>query len=228
MKHIALLALILIASFAQAKEKDHSATYQVGVFSSTGQVNDGSYANCSGGGCSAYSAAHNIHFVTTNDGTYAIESPVSVAGSLLLGMMSSGGVAPTVHKAWFMDQLHEGDKMLFAVKCNNRNRCEFWLPNPDRVGKEVNTIGSFEPTVAKTNATFLCGTGKLSAAVEAQVCSQPAALAPVPASSFVPPPKEEIADPQIARLKVMCETGMVTNPAMNCGLYGFNYPGKTK
>jgi hypothetical protein len=86
--------------------------------------------------------------------------------------MMSNGIAPDVRKSWFMDQLHEGDKILFAVKCDKHNRCEFKLPNPNKVGKEVSTIGGFEPTIAKTNTTSLCGKGKLSAAVEAQVCGK--------------------------------------------------------
>jgi hypothetical protein len=69
-------------------------------------------------------------------------------GSSIL-MMATDGHAPSVHKARFMDQLHEGDKILFAPKCGKHNRCQFWLPNPDKTGKEVATLGSFEPTVAK-------------------------------------------------------------------------------
>jgi hypothetical protein len=70
-----VLSFILSASLAFAK--DHSALCQVGVFSSTGSVSDGSYSDCAGGNCSAYSAAQNIHFVHTNDGIYSIEAPVS-------------------------------------------------------------------------------------------------------------------------------------------------------
>ena len=84
-----------------------------------------------------------------------------------------------------MDNLHEGDKVLFAAKCDmkhSQHRCEFWLPNPDKTGKEVATLGSFSPAVAKTNTTALCGTGKLSAAVESQLCTPPAV--PQPASEI--------------------------------------------
>jgi hypothetical protein len=41
--------------------------------------------------------------------------------------MMSNGIAPDVHKSWFMDQLHEGDKILFAAKSDKHNRCEFKL-----------------------------------------------------------------------------------------------------
>ena len=191
-KIVTVLAVLgVLVGFAQAREKDHSADYQVGTFSSTGTISDGSYANCSGGGCSAYSAAHNIHYVSTADGVYAIEAPTSVAGTMLVGMMS-GGNAPTIHKGWFMDNLHEGDKVLFAAKCktyrNNHTSCQFWLPNPDKTGKEILTVGGFNPAVAKTNTSQLCGTGKLSASVEAQVCN----AAPAPAEQ----PVEPVAQPQ--------------------------------
>ena len=102
---------------------------------------------------------------------YAIESPVSVGGGILLGMLT--GSAPTVHKQWFMDNLHEGDKVLFNVKCDNHNRCTFILPNPDDPNKEYKTAGTFYPKVSKTNTSVLCGTGKLTADVEAQVCTKP-------------------------------------------------------
>ena len=40
----------VLISLAYAKDKDHSAEYQAGTFSSTGQISDGGYASCSGGG----------------------------------------------------------------------------------------------------------------------------------------------------------------------------------
>ena len=36
--------LLFAVAFAQAKEKDHSAEYQAGTFSSTGSISDGSYS----------------------------------------------------------------------------------------------------------------------------------------------------------------------------------------
>ena len=194
MKRMAIVfAFILAASFSQAK--DHSAEYKVGTFMGTGQVSDGSYASCSGGGCAAYSAAHNIHSVSTEDGVYAIEAPTSVAGTVLVGMTTTGPT-PTIHKAWFMDNLHDGDKVLFAARCDMKHaqhRCEFWLPDPSKPGKEISTMGGFSPAVAQTNTTSLCGMGKLSASVEAQVCpkAEPqAAVAPVmqPAVAESPAP----------------------------------------
>jgi hypothetical protein len=120
--------------------------------------------------------------LVTPEGIYLIESPTSLAATMLVGM-TNGGNSPILHKAWFMDSLHAGDKVLFSADCNKHNACRFRLPNPDDPAKEIATNGAFEPAVAKTNATSLCGTGKLSASVEAQVCGQapviPAAAQPV-------------------------------------------------
>ena len=161
------LAVTTVAAFAG----DHAASYQAGTFSATDQINDGTYANGQGRGVSSYSAAHNVHYVTTPDGTYAIESPSAVGKSILIGVLTNSAM-PTLHKQWFMDQLHEGDQVLFAAKCDKHNNCMFWLPNPEKVGKEFTTAGNFRPNVAKTNTTALCGKGKLSPAVEAQVCTK--------------------------------------------------------
>lgn len=177
---LTLFAIFCFAS-VQAHAKDHSEEYKVGVFSATGQLSDGSFANCKGNGCSMYSAAHNIHYVRTPDGMYAIEAPVSVGRSILLGVLTDG-VAPMVHKEWFMDQLHEGDKILFASQCNKHNNCTFWLPDPDHTGKEFATLGYYRADAAKTNTQTLCGKGKLSPAVEAQVCPATPAAGAAPTS----------------------------------------------
>lgn len=186
-----LIRFIVVAALASTAfsvyAKDHSAKYQVGVFSSTGQLSDGSFAYCSGGGCAAYSAGHNIHYVRTQNGMYAIEAPVSVGKTVLLGVMTGAAYSPTIHQEWFMDQLHEGDKVLFASRCNKHNNCTFWLPYPDKAGKEYITVGYYRADVAKTNTQTLCGKGKLAANVEAQVCpaSATSAAAQTPASQPV-------------------------------------------
>jgi hypothetical protein len=173
-----LIGVLLLIVACPAFSKDHSTEYVVGVFSATGQLSDGSYAFCSGHGCAGFNAAHNIHYVRTAEGMYAIEAPVSLGGTFALAMLA-GAAAPTVHKEWFMDQLHEGDKILFASRCNKHNDCVFYLPNPDHDGKEYTTAGYYRADVAKTNTQNLCGKGKLSAAVEAQVCSAQPASKPV-------------------------------------------------
>jgi hypothetical protein len=182
-----VVLFLLLASFAIARNKP---PYEVGTFMSSRQVSDGTYstASCGSFGCngSAYNAAHNVHLVSTLDGIFSIEAPVSVAGTILRGMATNGN-SPTVHKAWFMDNLHEGDKVLFSAACNKHNRCTIRLPNPDKPTKEILTLGFFFPAIAKTNTTVLCGTGKLTADVEAQVCAQGNPPPPPAASSPVPP-----------------------------------------
>src|ERR1035441_10974726 len=167
-----VVLFLLLASCAIARNKP---PYEVGTFMSSQQVSDGSYstASCGSFGCngSAYNAAHNVHLVSTPDGIFSIEAPISVAGSLLLGIARNGN-APIVHKAWFMDDLHEGDKVLFSSQCGKHGRCSIRLPDPDNPKKEIATLGFFFPAIAKTNTTVLCGTGKLTPSVEAQVCSQ--------------------------------------------------------
>jgi hypothetical protein len=69
--------------------------------------------------------------------------------------------------------------VLFAAGCDKHHHCTFWLPNPDKVGKEFVTRGVFVPSVAPSNTTSLCGTGKLSASVSAEVCEERAQEEPV-------------------------------------------------
>jgi hypothetical protein len=173
------LVALTILPVPIAHAKDHSSEYRVGHFSSTGQFSDGTYTSCGGRSCSSYTAGHNVHYVRTDDGMYTIEAPISVGKTLALGMLTDG-FSPTIHKEWFMDQLHEGDQILFASKCNKHDHCIFYLPDPDKSGKEYMTIGYFEPDHAKTNTQTLCGKHKLAPEVEAQVCTLPASNAASP------------------------------------------------
>jgi hypothetical protein len=179
------IVLLVFAAFLVALPafaKDHAEWYQVGIFSSTGKLSDGTFANCYGSGCNSYSAGHNIHYIRTQDGMYAVEAPISV-GLSLFGALATNGNSPTIHKQWFMDQLHEGDKVLFAVACDKHNNCQFWLPDPDKAGKEFSTIGYYRADNARTNTGTLCGTGKLKPDIEAQVCPPK----PAPVLSVVTP-----------------------------------------
>lgn len=172
MKYVKIaVVLALVISTASAFAGDHAAKYMAGTFSSTGQVTDGTYLNGQGRGVVSKTAGHNVHFVSVPEGTYAIEAPSAVGKTVLLGALTNSAM-PMLHKQWFMDQLHEGDQVLFAAKCDKHNNCEFWLPNPDKQGSEIHTQGDFRPNVAKSNTASLCGKGKLSPAVEAQVCQK--------------------------------------------------------
>jgi hypothetical protein len=170
---IILTSLTVFAATAFSKEKE-KPPYQAGTYVSSTTVDDGRYASatCGSYGCSgsAYSAAHNVHFVQTESGVYGIESPTSGAATFL-NAMANNGVSPTLHKAWFMDQLREGDTVLFSAICNSHNNCRISVPNPDKPGKEIMTNGFFRPAMAKTNVASLCGKGKLTAEVETKVCA---------------------------------------------------------
>ena len=243
-----ILAFILMASVAALAKKD-KPDYQVGLVTTNTEVADQSVINADGGcgigGCTTGTAtrlAHHVTTVQTPDGTYAIDSPVSVGGGLVLGMMT--GSAPTVHKQWFMDNLKTGDKVLFAAKCNNHNSCVITVPNPDNPKKEYSTAEIFTPNVAKTNANALCGTGRLTAAVEAQVCNQPvpmppaeatpttpdapapdasAKTAPTPATASVPKASAP-TDPRMQQFKRMCDSGMFKNQPQQQQMCDVTFP----
>ena len=230
--------------------KDHSGDYRVGVFQSTGTVDEGSFTSCNGG-CATYSQGHNIHYVETPDGLYGIEAPTAVLASILLNSPSQA----MMHKQWFMDDLHGGEKVLFAVLCNKHNNCEFWLPNPDKPGKEIDTQGFYRPRIAKTNTMSLCGTGKLAPAVEAEVCQAPktpeatpatttapapeaAQPAQTPAPAVAPPTAQALPmppptaasqpdDPHMAQFKRMCDSGMFAKQPLQQQICDTTFP-KTK
>ena len=156
---------------------DHIAEYKVGSLQSTESVNTGTFTSCDHG-CMSQSTGHNVHYIVGDEGAYLISAPTSLGLSMLQGAFVSPNL-PDVHIQWFLDDMHAGDKVLFAAECDKHNNCRFWLPKPDQQGKEYHTTGWFRPRVAKTNTNQLCGTGKLTAAVEAQVCVQTPTAAPV-------------------------------------------------
>ena len=170
--------MFVCAVSAFAKDKDHSADYKVGVLQSTESVNTGTFTSCDHG-CMSQSTGHNVHYIVTDEGAYLISAPTSLGLSMLQGAFVSPNL-PDVHIQWFLDDMHAGDKVLFAAECDKHNNCRFWLPKPDQQGKEYHTTGWFRPRVTKTNTNQLCGTGKLSAAVEAQVCNSTPAPAAAP------------------------------------------------
>jgi hypothetical protein len=115
--------------------------------------------------------------------------------------MANNGVSPTLHKAWFMDQLNEGDTVLFSAVCNRHNYCRIGVPNPDKPEKEIMTNGYFRPATAKTNAASLCGKGRLTAEVELKVCAPVVAAVPVAPASVTP-----VAEPVVAPIAVQVAT----------------------
>jgi hypothetical protein len=169
---IAVIAICLVV-FIPVFGKDKPA-YEVGIFQTSVQVNDGSYGSTNGEYSEAHNASHNVHVLSTPEGLYYVHAPTAVAASMVVGIMT-GGHSETFHKQWFMDDLHEGDKVLFSAECDKHNNCKFRLPNPETPDKVISTNGNFKPLNAKTNidnSTKLCGTGKLSPEAEAQICGK--------------------------------------------------------
>lgn len=163
------VAVAVVVSVSMAFARDHSAEYQVGTLTETRSVQDVNiYGSALANASTAFS--HNEHLVSTADGVYVVEAPTSTGGSILMAMATNNQAPTDIHIRWFMDDMHSGDKLLFFAECNKRNDCTFYLPKPDKVGKEFHTTGHFYPKVAKTNTSQLCGTGKLSDSIAAQVC----------------------------------------------------------
>jgi hypothetical protein len=172
MKHLqSVLLIVALAVPALAVKREQQ--YEVGklvqlVRIDTGSVSERGYAGLLGrGNVRTRNLGHMAAIVATEEGQYVIDPPVSVAASILLGET----VDPS--KAWFMDLLKPGDPVAFAAKCNKHGQCSFRVPNPDKPGKEFLTTGSFRPAEAKSNALTLCGTGKLDAKAEADLCGKP-------------------------------------------------------
>lgn len=152
--------LLLLTSFLYAKDKPK---YQVGVFVGTSDTNDGTITkkDCVGlldCGAVTKSLGRTQYSVRTPEGDYIMESPVNSLGK---------------HQPWFMDNLAEGDKVVFSASCKKDGYCIIRMPNPDKPDKTITMSADFRPSQGKSNATTLCGTGKLSAEVEVQVCPKP-------------------------------------------------------
>ena len=220
---LATLVVLLCAAPALHAQKTykHSAEYIVAILDQNLSVQTGSDATLgksqtdaklSGGG-------QGIHLLHTDSGDYRVEAPVNKGASfmsaLAAGMANVPAAATTYHNKWFLDGVQPGTKVLFAVHCASPNKkhpnmtvaCGFWFPDPDSTTHEYATAGDFTPYIrgdgsntAKT-ANALCGTGKLNAATEAQICAQqpapppeapavvaeaPAAQAPVQAPTAAP------------------------------------------
>jgi len=214
MKNLILIAMaLLMCCSASAKRKcsafsckEVHANYQIGTLESQGTVDTGTFTSCDHG-CTTRSTGHNVHYVTTPDGAYAIEAPTNLGLSILS--------KSDIYVKWFMDSLNPGDKVLFTPECNKNNDCKFFLPKPEKPGDEYHTTGWFRPRVATTNTTQLCGTGKLSADVEAQVCTPQGTPAPEPTPSpeAAPSPAEQA---KTAQAYADCLKLAVDNPKIVC------------
>ena len=190
-----LLSLVPPAFAKDAKTYKHASQYQVAILDQNLRVATGSDVTLSRTTTDAKldQGGQGIHLLHTEAGDYRVEAPVNKGLSFLSAMASNAYNPPvTVHNKWFMDGVQPGTKVLFAAECakpskkhpNGTVSCTFWFPDPDSTDHEYQTAGDFTPFVTNDGsnvqkaANTLCGTGKLSPAVEAQVCPTPAAPAP--------------------------------------------------
>lgn len=212
---VVTLALILIGSFNMNAEDSgktykHASQYLVAVLDQNLRLATGSDATLAKSSTDSKlsGGSQGIHLLHTDSGDFRVEAPVNKGMSFLAALGTKPGeVAPTFHNKWFLDSVQPGTKVLFASQCgrpgkkhpNETVRCEFWFPDPDSTTHEYATLGDFTPYIAgdasntAKTANTLCGTGKLNAATEAQICPQTSA-APIPAP--VAPPAETAAPAQ--------------------------------
>jgi hypothetical protein len=96
----------------------------------------------------------------------------------------------------------------------------FIIASPDKSNKVYNTSGVFIPAASplKNNANGLCGTGKLTADVEAQVCTPQgtAAPEPAPAPQAAPPTLTPAEQVKQAQQYADCLKAAVDNPSIHC------------
>jgi hypothetical protein len=181
------------------KTYKHAAQYLVAILDQNLRVETGTDVTLGKSQTDAKLGAggQGIHLLHTDAGDYRVEAPVNKGLSFLSALATANNpyaTAQTFHNKWFLDHVPAGTKVLFAVECakpsrkhpNDTVRCEFWFPDPDSTTHEYATLGDFTPYMigdgsnTQKTANTLCGKGKLSPAVEAEVC--PAAIpAPIPA-----------------------------------------------
>jgi hypothetical protein len=199
-KVIAVLAILSLTStlgFAKGtKTYKHASEYQLAILDQNLRVTTGNDVTLAKTGTDAKLGAggQGIHLLHTDAGDYRVEAPVNKGRSfgLALAVAMSNSNRPyyaqesaaTIHNKWFMDGVQPGTKVLFASECarpnkkhpNDTVRCDFWFPDPDSTDHEYATSGDFTPysggdgSNTQKTADTLCGTGKLNAAVEAQLC----------------------------------------------------------
>jgi len=206
----ALLLVPALGFAADAKTYKHASEYKIAILDQNLRVATGNDvtlaktttdAKLGGGG-------QGVHLLHTDGGDYRVEAPVNKGLSIMSALGSNAyHPAQTFHNKWFMDNVQPGTKVLFASACANPSkkhpneavRCTFWFPDPDSTDHEYATMGDFTPYTAGDSsnttktANTLCGTGKLNATTEAQICPQsaPTALAPItapPAPADAPVP----------------------------------------
>jgi hypothetical protein len=197
-----ILWVFPVLGVAQAvKTYKHASAYQVAILDQNLRVETGSDVTLAKNMTDAKlgPGGQGIHLLHTDAGDYRVEAPVN-KGLTFLSAMGSNAYNPakTYHNKWFLDNVQPGTKVLFSSECakpnkkhpNDAVRCTFYFPDPDSSDHEYATLGDFTPFTAgdgsniQKTANTLCGTGKLKADVEAQLCG--GAPAPTPASASTP------------------------------------------
>ncbi len=171
MKNLSFVLFVVLLSvtglFAKDKPQKEPPKIEVGIFVQTIRVNLGVKTYQVREGQSVTTGlSHLVDIVDAPEGRYTFEEPIDK-------MLAYSGAAVDTHRPWFVDNLHPGDKVLFVPDCRKSNDyCYIAVPDPDNPEKYIGTAGSFVPAGSqpKSNTKVLCGTGKLSAEVEAQVC----------------------------------------------------------
>jgi hypothetical protein len=166
---LAIVLLLAVSNLPPTLAASNPA-YEVGIFQGSAEVSDGVYSNARGGHGESHGTGHNVHIVSVPEGLYFIQAPASQGLTVVAGMPTNGH-GPVMHKQWFMDDLHEGDQVRFSAICDKHGDCTIHLPNPENPEKVIKTIGHFKPASAKRNINGLCDTGKLTPAVEDQICN---------------------------------------------------------
>jgi len=239
-----LVSLALMGSALAQKTYNHASEYQVAVLDESTRLSTGvdatlgktrTDAKLNGGG-------QGFHFLHTDSGNYRVEAPVNKGMTFLSAMAANrNNPAVTFHNKWFLDNVAAGTNVLFAAQCSKPNkkhpndvvRCEFWFPDPDSDSHEYRTSGDFTPYIQgdggniQKTANSLCGKGKLSASVEAQVCNQPAAdpqptpaAEPIrpdaaqPAVAVAQPSVQPAATPSVAPVAAIAPTTAVATPVL--------------
>jgi hypothetical protein len=189
------IASVLLAApctlFCQdAKTYKHASRYEVAILDQNLRVDTGTDVTLAKTTTDAKlgGSGQGIHLLHTQAGDFRAEAPVNKGLTILSAMGSSNyHPAQTFHNKWFLDNVQPGTKVLFAAECskpskkhpNDAVRCSFYFPDPDSSTHEYATMGDFTPNQAgdgsntQKTASTLCGTGKLKADVEAQLCGVP-------------------------------------------------------
>jgi hypothetical protein len=153
------VALLMSVSADAKKPKAHGGRYLLGTVVEQKAVAGGTIEHCYMGNCTTVPISSRITHVKTDEGIYTVAQPYRIPLS-----------GPTEYIPWFVTDLHDGDKLLFGVSCSASNNCIYWVPEPGNPDREIKSEGRFHPFRAKDNTRALCGTGKLSAELEATLC----------------------------------------------------------